>query len=154
MNATADSPSALFRARFAAFKAGDTDFIWRTYSRGNAFYREYPNPADFRADYGAMLVKGMAVDEILEAREPARFAAARALLPDPDEPAEARGLLVYALVYQVGRYKEYHHELGLFLRQAGHWGFHSSVSTPTRRYRPGTPLKSVVFGGLRFGGAA
>lgn len=148
-----DSPTALFTARFEAFRTGDTAFIWRTYTRGNHFYREYPSPDTFRADYGAMLTKGVVVEEILEAREPKRFAAAQALLPPIDEPAQARALLAYALVYQTGAHKDYHHELGLFLRQEDQWGFHSSIGTATRRYRPGTPLKQVSIQGIAFRGA-
>lgn len=143
-----DSPTALFLARFHAFKNGDRDFIWHSHSRDNPFYREHPDPEDFRADYGALLVKGVALREIREASDPDLFETARALIPVADEAAEERALLLYALVYKTGNHKEYHHELGLFLRQDGRWGFQASISTPTRRYRPGTPLSAATFGNL------
>lgn len=143
-----DGPTALFLARFHAFKSGDRGFIWHSYSRDNPFYREYPDPEDFRADYGAMLIKGVVLREIRETLDSELFKAARALIPVADEAAEERALLVYALVYKTGAHKNYHHELGLFPRQDGRWGFQASIGTPTRRYRPGTPLSAAVFGGL------
>ncbi|MEK8090014.1 YchJ family metal-binding protein [Thermithiobacillus plumbiphilus] len=149
-----DSPSALFLARFEAFRQDDTRFIWETHSRGSDFYKEYPEPEDFRAGYGAMLIRGVPVQEVLESQNPEAFARARALLPADDEPAEDRGLLVYALIYKTGQHKNVHHELGLFLLQEGHWGFHSSISTQTRRYRPGTALSPVIINGVRFQGSS